>query len=65
VAQLYAHAQSQQSASPPSGARPAGRPPQPQAAPPRPRSLVSAPSAGGAAHVPQGPGQAFDALFKG
>jgi hypothetical protein len=28
-----------------------------------PRSLVSAPSAGGAAHVPVGPGQAFDALF--
>jgi hypothetical protein len=46
---------------------------QPPPAPPRrnndrptpPRSLVSAPSAGGGAHIPQGPGQAFDALFKG
>lgn len=30
-----------------------------------PRSQVNAPSAGGVTHVPQGPGQAFDALFKG
>lgn len=28
------------------------------------RSLASAPSAGGAAHVPTGPGQAFDSLFQ-
>ena len=28
-----------------------------------PRSLISAPSAGGPAHVPSGPGQAYDALF--
>lgn len=36
--------------------------PQPVAAPPR--SLASATSAGGAAHVPTGEGQAFDSLFK-
>lgn len=43
---------------------------QPQAAPaaqpqsPTPtRSLATAPSSGGAAHVPTGPGQAFDSLF--
>ena len=30
---------------------------------PPPRSLANAPSAGGAAHTPAGPGQAFDALF--
>lgn len=28
-----------------------------------PRSLASAPSSGGAAHIPAGPGQAFDSLF--
>lgn len=32
-------------------------------APPPPVSLVSAPSAGGAAHVPSGPGQAFGRAF--
>lgn len=31
--------------------------------PPPPRSLASLPSSGGAAHVPTGPGQAFDTLF--
>lgn len=30
-----------------------------------PRSLTSAPSAGGVAHVPAGPGQAYDSLFGG
>jgi hypothetical protein len=30
---------------------------------PPPRSLASAPSAGGSAHVPAGPGQAYDSLF--
>ena len=30
---------------------------------PPPRSLISAPSAGGPAHVPSGPGLAYDALF--
>ena len=29
-----------------------------------PRSLAGAPSAGGAAHVPSGPGQAYDAIFR-
>jgi hypothetical protein len=37
----------------------------PAASPAPPRSLASAPSAGGVAHVPQGPGQAFDNVFKG
>lgn len=36
--------------------------PQPVAAPPR--SLASATSAGGVQHVPTGPGQAYDALFR-
>lgn len=48
-----------------SGAQPvAGQPapPSPPVARP-PVSLVNAPSAGGAAHVPQGPGQAYDALL--
>lgn len=31
--------------------------------PPPPRSLVNAPSAGGADHTPSGPGRAFDTLF--
>ena len=31
---------------------------------PAPRSLVAAPSAGGAAYTPVGPGQAFDAVFR-
>lgn len=38
-------------------------PASPQASPPTP-SLAAAPSAGGVAHVPTGPGQAYDALFQ-
>lgn len=34
------------------------------AAPPPPRSIASAPSAGGVQHVPTGAGQAFDNVFK-
>jgi hypothetical protein len=38
--------------------------PAPRAAPPPPpRSIAAAPSAGGPAHVPSGPGQAFAAVF--
>jgi hypothetical protein len=37
--------------------------PQGEPKPAPPRSLVSQPSAGGAAHTPIGPGQAYDALF--
>ncbi len=35
------------------------------AAPRPPRSLATLPSAGGAAHVPAGPGQAYDSVFGG
>lgn len=39
------------------------QPQAPQPAPTPPRSINSLPSSGGAAHVPIGPGQAFDTLF--
>lgn len=57
-------AQSADPAQAPIAAAPAAIPPQPAPKPPPP-SLVSQPSAGGAAHVPAGPGQAFGALFSG
>jgi hypothetical protein len=38
--------------------------PEPAPVAPAPRSLASIPSSGGAAHIPTGPGQAFDSLFR-
>lgn len=55
-------AQGQQPPNPLSAPAPVAAAPQSPVAPPPP-SLNSAPSAGVASHIPQGPGQAFDGIF--
>lgn len=62
LAQFRAWQASQGQAAPnPAQVQQRAAPPSPPS-PPAPRSIANATSAGGAAHVPQGPGQAYDRL---